>query len=57
MLRPAGIMPPEGTYVQQWTTKSDVNTDWHKGDYKTLEKDIRLHEGTSAQQESVGKLV
>lgn len=47
----------EGTYVQQWTTKSSVNRDWHKGEYKALEKDIRLHKGTSAQQESVGKLL
>lgn len=48
---------PEGTYVQQQTTKSNVNRDWHKGEHKALEKDIRLHKGTSAQQESVGKLL
>lgn len=48
---------PEGTYVQQRTTKSNVNRDRHKGEYKTLEKDISLHKGTSAQQESVGKLL
>lgn len=42
---------PEGTYVQQGTTKSNMNRERHKRGYKTLEKGIRLHKGTSAQQE------
>lgn len=33
-----------------------VNRAWHKGEHKTLEKGIRPHNGTSAQQETVGKL-
>lgn len=39
--------PPEGTYAQQWTIKSSVNRAWHRGEYKTLEKDMGLHKGTS----------
>jgi len=48
---------PAGTHVQERTTKSNVNRDWHKGEYKALAKAVRLHKGTSAQQESVGKLL